>query len=149
MGKEAPSKTRSDYLFACGLALVAAVVGIAIPAAADGAAERPRLELVVVGLAALGIFGWVLFSARRGDAESAVPDLGHAAGRMRKMTFLWLALAAALGVSVMRAPISAVIHGTAGELPALSWLGLAAGLAVSTVAAWRFATGLRRRAGDG
>lgn len=134
-------RARGDYLFACGLALVAAAAGIAIPGTGDGDESRWRIELVLVGLAALGIFVWVLAGVRRPDGAD-VPQLNRSASRMRKMSLLWLALAIGLGVSVMRAPLAALIDGTASGLSALRWVGLPAGLAIVAAAVWRLAATL-------
>jgi len=141
-------RARGNYLFSCGLALIAALVGIAVPAAIGGDGGKPRLELVLVGVATVAIFLWVAMSARREDPDSPVPQYNRSAGRLRKMTFLWLALAAALGVSVMRTPLAALLDGSASSLPAWSWLGFAAGLAIAGVALWRFAATLRARSHD-
>jgi hypothetical protein len=141
-------RARGHYLFSCGLALVAAVVGIAVPAAADGAERGPRLELVLVGLAAIGIFAWVFVRARSDESMAAPPGSGRTPRRLRKMSFLWLGLAAALGVSVMRTPVGAVIDGTTESVSPIGWLGLVAGLAISIVTVWRFAGLLRERTKD-
>jgi hypothetical protein len=137
-------RARDNYLFACGLALVAAVTGIAVPGTSDGEEARLRIELLLVGLAALSIFVWVLARARRADA-AAIPRPTSSASRMRKMSVLWLALAIGLGVSVMREPLAALIDGTASELTALRWVGLPAGSAIVAVAVWRLAAALLRR----
>lgn len=143
MEKAELKRARDSYLFACGLALVAAVVGIAVPGTSDGAEARLRIELVLVGLAALGIFVWVLARARRTD-DGAIPRPTSSASRMRKMSVLWLALAIGLGVSVMRVPLAALIGGTAAELTALRWVGLPAGAAIVALAVWRLALALLR-----
>ncbi|MBW2277067.1 MAG: hypothetical protein JRF63_06210 [Deltaproteobacteria bacterium] len=145
MGEAELKRARNSYLFSCGLALVAALVGITVPAVIDTGGDKPRLELVLVGLAAVGIFLWVAAGARRSDPDSPVPQYNRSAGRLRKMSFLWLALAAALGVSVMRGPVAALLDGTVSQLPSLSWLGFTAGLAIAAVALWRFAAALRAR----
>jgi hypothetical protein len=138
-------RARGNYLFSCGLALIAALTGIAVPAAAEGGFEKPRLELVLVGLGAIAIFVWVVAGMRRGDPEPDTPEMARSTSRLRKMSLLWLGLAAALGVSVVRAPVSALLDGTAAELPALNWLGLAAGLLIAGVALWRIGAAVLRR----
>ena len=58
---------------------------------------------MIGALAALGLFAWVAFGLRRGSGGRLAPGLpDRSAGRLRKMTLLWLALAAALGVGVLR-----------------------------------------------
>lgn len=114
-----------------------------------GAARAEGLEplLLVGALVALGLFGWVVFGVRRaGDGRfgPGLPD--RSPQRLRKMTLLWLGLAAALGGGVLRTPVARIWGGGAADLPLVRWLTGIAGLGIVVVALAFFARTLRRPA---
>jgi hypothetical protein len=127
---------RRDYLFACGLALVAAVLGVAAPPPDGEPVPGGRTTMLLVALAAVMIF---VVAARRlrGAARGPGADDREVASRLRKMTAVWLALAAFLGASVVRAPALALWSGGPAALDAPQWLVAAAGCAIVIVAAIR------------
>ena len=86
-------------------------------------------------------------NAERHDQDLAgfgpgLPD--RSASRLRKMTLLWLGLAAALAFGVLRPPLEHLWNGAAGELPAIRWAAGAGGLGIAAVALFLFARTLRQ-----
>jgi hypothetical protein len=142
-------QARSTYLFSCGLALTAALAGIAGSALPQAGAERTHGELIFVGLAALALFAWIATRIWRSSADSRVPELSSSTRRLRKMSWLWLGLAAAIGISIVRPLASALLAGSTSELSLVHWLLAVGGLLIILAAVWRFATSLRRGARDG
>lgn len=142
-------RARDNYLFSCGLALVAAVIGIAAHSLSESEGPRLGTELVLVGVAALGIFGWVLLKVRRAGAGPSSPEQSRSTGRLRKMALLWSGLAAALGASLLRTPVTALLDGTTAELAAAQWILAAAGLVIVGLAIWRIGASLAQKVDHG
>jgi hypothetical protein len=129
--QRARARAKHDYLIAGAMALAAAVVGIVD----QGVLARAPLWLVsiVVALAAAAGFRVVYASWRRDDG-----DAGPTVERMRRMAFIWLILAAVLGVAVLRTPVAAFREGGVSGLDPRDWAALAAGLVIFVAACTRF-----------
>jgi hypothetical protein len=129
---------RRGYLFACGLALLAAVLGVAAPSSDGEPMPGGRSTVILVALAAVGIFA--VAAARLRDASGE----GPAGDRLRRMTAIWLGLAVLLGAAVLRAPVLALWSAGPGALGGAQWLAATAGAAIVVVALLRGLTLLRR-----
>ncbi len=125
--------TREHWL-ACGLATFAAVLGIAAPAPDGEPSLGVRAALTAVGLAAAGL---VVYSLLRRDERI----------RSSKFFWLWLGLAAAIGVGVLRAPLSELTARGIGALSVGQWLAVAGGGAIVAAAIWLAGRVFLKRAG--
>ena len=133
-----PTDPRRDYLFACGLALLAAVLGAAAPSSDGEPVPGGRSTVLLVALAAAGIFT-VAVVRLRGALEE-----GPTGARLRRMTVIWLGLAGLLGAAAVRSPALALWSAGPSALDATGWLITAAGTAIVVVALVRGLTLLRR-----
>jgi hypothetical protein len=145
MGDPRPTGPGRAYLTACSLALAASALSLAAPAPDAVSGEGLRPLLLVGALAAIGLFAWIAFGIGRSTGGRFSPDLpDRSASRLRKMTLLWLGLAAALGFGVLRAPFELLWNGAAGELSAIRWAAGAGGLGIAAAALFLFARALRQ-----
>jgi hypothetical protein len=124
------AQARRDYLIAGGMAMAAAVVGILDKGVLRGV--PPWAVIAVVALAAAACARVAYGFMRRDDGES-----GPTVERMRKMTLIWLILAAALGVAVLRAPAAALREAGVEGLRGRDWAAAGAGVAVVLAACTR------------
>ncbi|MFO8070424.1 MAG: hypothetical protein R6V85_01000 [Polyangia bacterium] len=136
MAGRARSIDTTEHWLACGLATFAAVIGIAAPTPDGEPSFGVRAALTAVGLAAAGL---VAYSALKREEGS----------RSSKFFWLWLGLAAAIGVGVLRAPASELAAGGSGALTAGQWLAAAGGVAIVAAAAWLAVRVFSRIAGAG
>jgi hypothetical protein len=142
---ETPATTaiRRGYLFACGLALLAAVLGVAAPSPDGEPVPGGRSTIILVALAAVMIFVVAALRLRGVTAGPTAEDVA-ASSRLRKMTLVWLLLAGLLGAAVARAPALALWTGGPAALDARQWLAAAAGAVIAVAALLRGLTLLRR-----
>ena len=141
MSEDSSIEARKSYLAACSVAVLAAVLGVAFNQTDNGGGLAGGARLIVVGIAAVGILGWVVFKLRNMPADSG-PD--HPADRLRKMTFLWLGLAAVLGVALVRVPVVELVDGRLADLSRRHWGSGVAGIGVVAVVIWRGVVALKR-----
>ena len=134
MTEDSSIAARKNYLAACSVAVLAAVLGVAFNPTDEVEGLAGGVKLIVVGIVAVGILGWVVFKLRNMSAESG-PD--HPTGRLRKMTFLWLGLAAVLGVALVRVPVMELIDSRLADLSWRQWGSGVAGMVVIAVVIWR------------
>ena len=134
MTEDSSIVSRKNYLAACSVAVFAAVLGVAFNPADDAGGFAGGVRLIVVGIFAVGVLGWVVFKLRNMSADS-VPD--YPTDRLRKMTFLWLVLAAVLGVALVRVPAMELIDGRLADLSWRQWGSGASGVVVVAAAIWR------------
>jgi len=134
---------RRDYLFACGLVLLAAVLGAAVPGVDGEPVPGGRVTAILVALAAVGIFALVALHLRAGGRSGA--DRGLHGSRMRRVALIWLLLAAVLGAAVVRGPALALWSGGPSAPGLRQWLVGAAGATVIVVALIRGLALIRRR----
>jgi hypothetical protein len=131
-------RAKRDYLIAGGLAIAAAIVGVADQGALPGVPIW--LAAIAVALAA-ALFARAAFAfLGRGDEEA-----GPTVERMRRMAILWLALAALIGVAVFREPFAAFREAGAAGLRARQWAAAACGAAIVAAACVRAVALFRNR----
>ena len=134
MSEDSSIKARKNYLAACSVAVLAAVLGVAFNPTDEDGGLAGGAKLIVVGIVAVGMLGWVVFKLRNMSADTG-PD--HPTDRLRKMTFLWLGLAAVLGVALVRVPVMEAVDGRLADLSWRQWGSGASGVVVVAVAIWR------------
>ncbi len=141
MSKDSSIEARKNYLAACSVAVLAAVFGVAFNPTDDNGVLAGGVKLIIVGIVAVGILGWVVFKLRNMSADSG-PD--HPTDRLRKMTFLWLGLAAVLGVALVRVPVMELIDGRLADLSWRQWGSGVAGIVVVAAVTWRGIVAMKR-----
>lgn len=116
------------------MAVLAAVLGVAFNPEDEAGGLAGGAKLIVVGIVAVGMLGWVVFKLRNLSADTG-PD--HPTDRLKKMTFLWLGLAAVLGVALARVPVMELFDGRLADLSWRQWGSGMAGIVVVAAAIWR------------
>ncbi len=134
MSEDSSIAARKNYLAACSVAVLAAVLGVAFNPADEAGGLVGGARLIVVGVVAVGMLGWVVFKLRNMSADTG-PD--HPTDRLEKMTFLWLGLAAVLGVALIRVPVMESVNGRLADLSWRQWGSGMAGMLVVAAAIWR------------
>lgn len=143
MNDRPSTDARRGYLFACGLALVAAVLGATAPSPDGEPVPGGRATAILVAAAAVMLFA-VAALRLRGAARGPDADDPRTGSRLRRMTAIWLGLAGLLGAAAVRAPALDLWAGGPAALDARQWLVAAAGCAIVVVALLRGLTLLRR-----
>ncbi len=141
MSEDSSTEARKNYLAACSVAVLAAVLGVAFNPTDDDGGLAGGVRLIVVGIVAVGMLGWVVFKLRNISADTG-PD--HPTDRLRKMTFLWLVLAAVLGVALVRVPVMELVDGRLADLSWRQWGSGGAGMVVVAVVTWRGIVALKK-----
>ncbi len=141
MTEDSSTEARKSYLAACSVAVLAAALGVAFNPTNEVEGFAGGVKLIVVGIVAVGILGWVVFKLRNMPPDGG-PD--HPTDRLRKMTFLWLGLAAVLGVALVRAPVMELIDGRLSDLSWRQWGSGVAGIVVVAVVIWRGIVALKK-----
>jgi len=125
---------------ACGLAMGSAAVGLVALPGAGG--ELSKTGLIVIAIAAMALFGIVAYRFPGGDDGEGPPLV-----RLRKMTFLWLALAAVTAGGMMKPAIAGWVAGGDPD-PGNGAAAFFVGCAVLALVAWRGVTALRSRGSE-
>lgn len=141
MSEDSSREARKSYLTACSVAVFAAVLGVVFNPTDDDGGLAGGVRLIVVGIVGVGMLGWVVFKLRNISADSG-PD--HSTNRLRKMTFLWLVLAAVLGVALVRVPVVEFADGRLADLSMRQWGSGVSGVLVVAVVTCRGIVALKK-----